>query len=350
MTIVGQLERPTQNRVVELFTDRLGYKNLGDWKDRENNSHIEEKLLRDYLTERGVSETLITRAIRELTNTAGDQIKSLYDINKEVYTLLRYGVKVSEGVGENNQTVWLIDWKNPEKNHFAVAEEVTIRGENTKRPDVVLYVNGIALGVLELKRSIVSVSEGIRQNLDNQTDRFIRPFFSTIQIVMAGNDTEGLRYGVIETPEKYYLKSKEEGETEIGAKENLLDRHLLQLCDKKRFLEILHNFIVFDGGIKKICRHNQYFGVKETQKFLKRREGGIIWHTQGSGKSLAMVWIAKWIRENLPDSRVLIVTDRTELDEQIEGVFKGVDEQIYRTTSGEDLINQLILLCQIKLN
>lgn len=179
MTTVGQLERPTQNRVVKLFVDRLGYKNLGDWKDREGNSHIEEKLLRDYLTERGVSETLITRAIRELTNTAGDQIKSLYDINKEVYTLLRYGVKVSEGIGENNQTVWLIDWKNPEKNHFAIAEEVTIRGENTKRPDVVLYVNGIALGVLELKRSIVSVSEGIRQNLDNQTDRlsdrFSRP-------------------------------------------------------------------------------------------------------------------------------------------------------------------------------
>jgi type I restriction enzyme, R subunit len=352
MTAVGQLERPTQDRVVKLFADRLGYQYLGDWKDRLDNSHIKEDLLRNYLRGQGISETLITGAIRELTNTAGDQIRSLYNTNEDVYTLLRYGVKVSEGVGLNNETVWLIDWENPANNHFAIAEEVTIKGENTKRPDVVLYINGIALGVLELKRSIVSVSEGIRQNLDNQTDRFIRPFFSTIQLIMAGNDTEGLRYGVIETPEKYYLKWKEEGEAESQEIENPLDRHLLQLCRKDRFLEILHNFIVFDGGTKKICRHNQYFGVKEAQKYLRKREGGIIWHTQGSGKSLTMVWLAKWIKENITDSRVLIITDRTELDEQIQGVFNGVGEDIYRTSSGADLINQLntkkeSLLCSL---
>jgi type I restriction enzyme R subunit len=352
MTVVGQLERPTQDHVVKLFANSLGYQYLGNWQDCLDNSHIKEDLLRDYLRGQGISETLITRAIRELTNTAGDQSKSLYDINQAVYTLLRYGVKVSEGVGLNNETVWLVDWKNVANNHFAIAEEVTIKGENTKRPDVVLYINGIALGVLELKRSIVSVSEGIRQNLDNQTDRFIRPFFSTIQLVMAGNDTEGLRYGVIETPEKYYLKWKEENEAESQAEENPLDRHLLQFCRKDRFLEILHDFILFEGGIKKICRHNQYFGVKEAQKSLKKREGGIVWHTQGSGKSLMMVWLAKWIKENITDSRALIITDRTELDEQIEGVFKGVGEDICRTKSGADLINQLntkkeSLLCSL---
>src|SRR5206468_4230948 len=108
-----------------------------------------------------------------------------------------------------------------------IAEEVTIKGENTKRPDIVLYVNGIALGVLELKRSIVSVNEGIRQNLANRRKDFIRPFFTTMQLVMAGNDTEGLRYGTIETTERYYLTWKEDSTTE-----NLLDRHLLQLCEK----------------------------------------------------------------------------------------------------------------------
>lgn len=339
MSDIGQLERITQNRVVRLFTNALDYEYLGDWKDREGNSHIEEKYLRDYLTKQGVSENLINKAIRELTNAAGNQNNSLYDINKDVYSLLRYGAKVSEGIGENNQTVNFINWKEPLKNNFAVAEEVTIRGENTKRPDVVLYVNGIALGVIELKRSIVSVSEGIRQNLDNQKDLFIRPFFSTVQIVMAGNDTQGVRYGVIETPEKYYLKWKETGEVEEN--EKLLDRHISQLCNKEKFLEILHDFIVFDSGTKKICRHNQYFGVKAAQEKLRRKEGGIIWHTQGSGKSLTMVWLAKWIKENITDSRVLIITDRTELDEQIEGVFKGVGEDIYRTSSGEDLINQL---------
>src|SRR5688572_24450417 len=118
MTAIGQLERPTQNRVVKLFTDRLDYKHLGDWHERDGNSHIEENLLRDYLAEKGVSENLITRAVRELTNTAGDQSKSLYDINKEVYSLLRYGAKVSEGIGFNNQTIDFINWKEPLKNHF----------------------------------------------------------------------------------------------------------------------------------------------------------------------------------------------------------------------------------------
>lgn len=355
MSDIGELERITQNRIVKLFTDKnkLDYKYLGDWHERENNSPIEEKYLRAYLVEQGISETLITRAIRELTNTAGDQSKSLYDINKEVYSLLRYGAKVSKGIGFNNETVNFINWKEPLKNHFAIAEEVTVKGEHTKRPDIVLYVNGIALGVIELKRSIVSVSEGIRQNLDNQKDLFIRPFFSTIQLVMAGNDTQGLRYGIIETPEKYYLKWKETGETpEQQENEKLLDRHILQLCNKERFLEILHDFIVFDSGTKKICRHNQYFGVKASQGKLRKREGGIIWHTQGSGKSLTMVWLAKWIKENITDSRVLIITDRTELDEQIEGVFTGVGEDIHKTTSGEDLINQLntkkeSLLCSL---
>jgi type I restriction enzyme R subunit len=123
--------------------------------------------------------------------------------------------------------------------------------------------------------------------------------------------------------------------------ENPLDRALTQLCGKARFLELIHDFIVFDAGTKKLCRHNQYFGVRAAQDYVKRQEGGIIWHAQGSGKSLTMVWLTKWIRENVKDARVLIITDRTELDEQIEKVFKGVNEDIYRTTSGADLIATL---------
>ncbi|EMX1538377.1 HsdR family type I site-specific deoxyribonuclease [Escherichia coli] len=240
--------------------------------------------------------------------------------------------------GHLNETVWLIDWKNPEANDFAIAEEVSIKGENKKCPDIVLYVNGIALGVIELKRSSVSVSEGIRQNLDNQKKDFIRNFFTTMQLVMAGNDTQGLRYGTIETPEKYYLEWKEEIENGYSHK---LDFHLSRVCNKARFLQIIHDFIVFDAGIKKTCRHNQFFGIEAAKRHIARREGGIIWHTQGSGKSLTMVWLAKWIRENVKDARVLIVTDRTELDEQIEKVFTGVEEDIYRTKSGADLVATL---------
>ena len=340
MNTVGQIERATQNRVVKLFCDSLSYDYLGDWSDRPINSNIEVELLSGFLKKQGYDDALITKALHQFSKVAGDQTKSLYDSNNEVYGLLRYGVKVKADVGENTQTVWLIDWKNPLNNHFAIAEEVTVKGAdakaNTKRPDIVIYVNGIALGILELKRSTVSVSEGIRQNLDNQKKVFIRPFFTTMQLVMAGNDTEGVRYGTIETPEKYYLTWKQD-----SGIENLLDRHVSQLCDKTHFLENIHDFIVFDAGVKKLCRHNQYFGVKAAQDHVRRREGGIIWHTQGSGKSLVMVWLAKWIRENVNDARVLIITDRTELDKQIEKVFKGVSEEIVRTQSGADLIAKL---------
>ncbi|MBA3426935.1 MAG: HsdR family type I site-specific deoxyribonuclease [Rubrobacter sp.] len=337
MSDVGQIERLTQKRVLRLLERRLGYRSLGNWQYRAGNSNIEEQFLSDWLRQRGTSETLITRALHRLRQAAAlGEGTSLYEANREVYQLLRYGVKVREAAGEPKGTVRLIDWETPENNDFAVAEEVTVLGHMTKRPDVVLYVNGIALAVLELKRSTVSVGEGIRQNLGNQKREFIEPFFTTAQLVMAGNDTEGLRYGTIETTEKYYLRWREKSE-----EPNLLDRHLTQLCEPTRLLEVVHDFIVFDAGTKKVCRHNQYFGVREARERVRRREGGIVWHTQGSGKSLTMVWLAKWIRENVRDARVLIVTDRTELDEQIEKVFKGVDEDIYRTKNGADLISTL---------
>lgn len=172
---------------------------------------------------------------------------------------------------------------------------------------------------------------------------------------MAGNDIEGLAYGNIETKEKYYLKWKEITEQSVkefpylleitkpirpktAKYEYILDKNIIELLNKERFIELLHDFIVFDRGIKKLCRHNQYFGVKAAQDFIKRKEGGIILHTQGSGKSLTMVWLTKWIRGCNPNARVLIITDREELDEQIEKVYKGLEENIYRTQSGRDLL------------
>ncbi len=341
MSKVGQWEIQTQKRVVSLFTDALGYSYLGNWKNRVGNSNVEKKLLTDWLKRQGHGDNIIEKTLFKLNKAAGlGGSKTLYDANREVYGLLRYGVKIRPDVGEQNLTVWLIDWENPGNNDFAVAEEVTIAGENVKRPDLGLYVNGIALGVLELKRSTVSVAEGIRQNLDSQKKEFIEPFFTTVQLVMAGNDTEGMRYGVIQTPEKYWLRWKEAA-AHPAASDTPLLMELSQLCSKDRLLEIVHDFMVFDAGIKKVCRHNQYFGVRTAQERVKRREGGIIWHTQGSGKSLIMVWLAKWIREHVTDARVLLITDRTELDEQIEKVFKGVNEDIHRTKSGADLVGVL---------
>ena len=337
MSKVGQIERATQNRIVKLFRDDLFYEYLGDWEERDGNCNVEEELLSKWLKSQGHDDKIIAKVLFEVNKAkAVGGNRSLYDANREIYGLLRYGAKVRPDVGKQHETVQLINWKDPTNNDFAIAEEVTVHGENEKRPDIVLYVNGVALGVVELKRSVVSVAEGIRQNLDNQKKEFIRHFFATIQLIIAGNDTEGVRYGVIETPEKYYLKWKEPSEIE-----NPLDRAIVQLFRKNRLLEIIHDFMVFDAGTKKICRHNQYFGVKAAQDRVKRREGGIIWHTQGSGKSLTMIWLAKWIRERVQNSRVLILTDRTELDGQIEMFFKGVDESIYRTKSGANLVSML---------
>jgi type I restriction enzyme, R subunit len=336
MSNVGQKERQTQNRVVRLFRDRLKYEYGGNLDDQDN-INIDEATLRQNLLVRAIDEELVNRAIQQILTAASiGSGQSLYDANRKVYDLLRYGVKVKRNVGENFETVRLIDWDKPDANHFVVAEEVTIKGEHTKRPDIVLYVNGIALGVIELKRSYVTVSEGIRQNIGNQKQTFVRPFFTTVQLLFAGNDVQGLRYAVIDTQEKYWLEWKEAGD-----EPNPLDRSLMQMCSKERFLEIIHDFIVFDAGTKKAARHNQFFGVKAAQERIPSREGGIIWHTQGSGKSLIMVWLAKWIQENETDARVLIVTDRTELDDQIEKVFGGVSEKITRSRSGVEMIRLL---------
>ncbi|MEN6434152.1 MAG: type I restriction endonuclease subunit R [Smithella sp.] len=361
MSNIGKKERETQNRIINLFQDELNYRYLGNWEERENNSNVEEEILTAYLTRKKYSPNLINKALHAFGKAVNDQSKSLYDANKAVYSLLRYGVNVQPETGHNKETVWLIDWQHPLENDFAIAEEVTIKGIHKKRPDIVLYVNGIALGVLELKRSTVSISEGIRQNLDNQKHIFIKPFFSTVQYVMAGNDIEGIRYGAIDpdtNKEKYFLKWKEVNE-EINKNDHYLltltkpirdraakynhplDKNIVELLNKERFIELLHDFIVYDRGIKKLCRHNQYFGTKAAQDHIKRQEGGIIWHTQGSGKSLTMVWLTKWIREYNPNGRVLIITDREELDEQIEKVYKGISENIYRTKSGKDLLNKL---------
>ncbi|MBN1166455.1 MAG: HsdR family type I site-specific deoxyribonuclease [Methanospirillaceae archaeon] len=340
MSEIDDRERQTQNRVIQLFKKQLGYQYLGNWEDRPDNANVEEEYLKKYLTEQHYTEYQQKKAIETLKKCIDNQQKSLYSINKSVYTYLRYGVPVIN-YERRTDSIHLIDWHHPEKNHFYLAEEVTVHGKNTKRPDIVLYVNGIALAVIELKRMTVSLSEGIRQNIGNQKPEFIRKFFTTIQIIIAGNETAGLRYGVIETPEKYYLSWKDELAKEKPADTSLLDWQLLSLCRKERFLELIHDFLIYDSGIKKMCRPNQYFGVKAAQKRIQEKQGGIIWHTQGSGKSLTMVWLAKWIRENISSSRILVITDRTELDEQIEGIFKGVKENIYRTTSGEDLINRL---------
>ncbi len=336
MSGIDRPERETQNRIVALFKNELGYRYLGDHTDFEN-TNIWEENLAAFLTRSGYSAAHISRTL-DILNRATNSGGNLYERNQAVYKLLRYGVDVKTEAGGVTDKVHLINWNNAQANDFAIAEEVTLRGSHERRPDVVLYVNGIAIGILELKRSSVSIGDGIYQNLSNQQPEFNEWFFSTIQFVFAGNNSEGLQYGSIGTQAKYFLKWKEDEADNTGYK---LDKYLLKFCEKKRLLELIHDFVLFDGGIKKLPRPHQYFGVQEAQKFIHRKEGGIIWHTQGSGKSIVMVLLAKWILENNPNARVVIITDRDELDKQIERVFTVAGEKPVRTRNGNQLMSLL---------
>ncbi|MDW9362525.1 type I restriction endonuclease subunit R [Sinorhizobium meliloti] len=340
MSMIGEAERKAQNRVIALLTDKdtgLGWRYLGDWHKREGNVNLEEELLRSWLLTRGYRPEIVTRAIILLKREARMEGTKLYEANKLFYDMLRYGVPVVPGPGEAPITVQFIDWSDPLGNDLGVAEEVAVRGKDAKaynkRPDLVLYVNGIALGVVELKKSTVGVGEGIRQTLDNQRPEFIRHFFTTVQITFAGNDSEGLRYAPIQTPQPYWLAWKEE--SQIASR---LDRDVTQMMTPARFLELIHDFTLFDGGIKKIARPNQYFAVKAARESVRNHEGGMIWQTQGSGKSLIMVMLARWIRESFPDGRILVITDRKELDRQIsEDVFGSAGDKVRRARNGNDL-------------
>lgn len=348
------LERKLQNKVLHWLVDSeqdggLGYTYLGNLEDIDN-TPVKEDLLKKNLEKRGYTKDQISKAVSELVNKTRNQVDRLYQINKEVYSLLRYGRQGIKDDENNRQTVHYIDWNNLDNNDFYVAEEVSVlcfNQKERKRPDIVLYVNGIALAVFELKRSCVSIGEGIRQSLTNQKREYIQNFFSTIQLIFAGNEAEGLKYGTIETPEKYYLKWKEDrkatDELSVKIKElhskdkNKLKNDIISLCHKERLLSIIYDFLIFDGGVKKVARHNQYFANLAARERIKNNEGGIIWNTQGSGKSLIMVWLTKWIIENISDSRVVIITDREELDDQIESLFIDVDEKVTRAKSCANL-------------
>ncbi|MGX7089311.1 type I restriction endonuclease subunit R [Gemella morbillorum] len=341
----GQL----QQRVKSWMIHDLGYQFLGNLEDQENKG-VKEELLRANLKKRGYQKEQIDLAVKELMDLYSNQSENLYTINKKIYSLIRYGRQGAKDEQKNRKTVHYIDWKNIEANDFQLAEEVrTLKfdGQSHHRPDLVIYVNGIALVVFELKRSSTSISQGIRQSLSSQKCENIQEFYHPVQLIFAGNESEGMKYGTTGTPEKYYLTWKEdEKATDAVSLEvkkmqtqtsNRLKNGIVSLCHKKRFLSFIHDFVIFDAGIKKVARHNQFFANMAARTRIKANEGGIIWNTQGSGKSLIMVWLTKWIIENIDESRVVIITDRDELDDQIESLFFDVDEKVRRAKSSADL-------------
>jgi type I restriction enzyme R subunit len=359
-------ERTYQDKVLSWFRapSGLNYAYLGALQypkgghktpDGRTNDPVLEDELRAFLQSQGKTplqiETVVAR-VRAETRLPKAKLDALLDRNAAFYDLVASGIKARPTPSETEQDVPLFDFDYPENNRFAVAEEVSYIDPLTglhSRPDIVVYVNGIALAVIELKRSIVSVIEGIRQHLSNECD-LIPSFFTPVQFTVAANpkpdrtksDTTeniGFKYGTIGTPARFWCNWKEDHQavgTQLGDEESFR-----AFFDKATFLFLVRYGVLHDGGVKKVVRPHQFHALQAARPRLTAKASGVVWHSQGSGKSLTMVWLARYIQANFDNPRVLVVTDRTELDEQIAGNFARTANALHRATSKEDLLDTL---------
>lgn len=290
---------------------------------------------------------------------------SLVQANEKAYDLLMLGTSVEQEVEGDRKSpqIRYVDWQKPERNQFHVVPEFEVqRADGGRlRPDLVLFVNGIPFAVVECKRrdKNASIEAGIHQMLRNQKPSGIPRLFYTAQMVLSVQPN-AVKYATVGTDERFWSVWKEpEAEAAVrpliqdrgpGTYEPCeQDRALWSLLRPRRLLELTRLFVVFDAGVKKIARYQQYFAVRSTMDRVRRfdehgrRQGGVIWHTQGSGKSLTMVMLAKALSlaNDIVNPRVVIVTDRRSLDKQIEKTFRHSGKQVKRAASGTELAELL---------
>ena len=348
-----QKEREYQNALVKRFQEELGYTYLGNWQYAKGanvnnmgvaNSPILNDEVRSFLKEQGRTKMQIEDVLVKLKDKArlGDsKMSSLIQCNTDLYDTLTMGIKSQPSPEENHEDVMFFDFDHPQNNHFAIAEEVSyidpLLGKN-KRPDIVVYVNGIALAVIELKRSLVNYEEGIKQHLSNERD-FIPSFFTTTQFTIASNDDVEFRYGTIGTPLPFWCKWKRDT-NKVG--DTITEKEAYRLFfDKENFMFFFHYGVLNDGGIKKVLRPHQIYAIKAAAKRMPQKESGVIWHSQGSGKSLTMVALASYIQKNFSNPRVVVITDRKELDLQLAGTFVKGGNKLHHAESCSDLLDTL---------
>lgn len=348
-----QKEREYQNALVKRFQEELGYTYLGNWQYAKGanvnnmgvaNSPILDDEVRSFLKEQGRTEMQIEDVLVKLKDKArlGDsKMSSLIQCNTDLYDTLIMGIKSQPSPEENHEDVMFFDFDHPQNNHFAIAEEVSyidpLLGKS-KRPDIVVYVNGIALAVIELKRSLVNYEEGIKQHLSNERD-FIPSFFTTTQFTIASNDDVEFRYGTIGTPLPFWCKWKRDT-NKVG--DTITEKEAYRLFfDKENFMFFFHYGVLNDGGIKKVLRPHQIYAIKAAAKRMPQKESGVIWHSQGSGKSLTMVALASYIQKNFSNPRVVVITDRKELDLQLAGTFVKGGNKLHHAESCSDLLDTL---------
>ena len=307
------------------------------------------------------SQSNVLKAVDELAGVSLNE--GLMVANERITNLLLLGTSLEENLEDGTRRSFsfkFIDFENLQNNDFYVTEEFEVSrvsqsdAQKHRRPDLVLFINGIPIVVIELKKSSVSFENGIKQLEKEQGKDEIAHLFKYIQLTIAANGS-GARYGTTGTLFKFYSVWKEQDEAK--AKESLksvingreistLDMTLFALLSKDRLLRLVRHYIFFDQKMKKVCRYQQFFAIEETLKRVSAkkegaRSGGLIWHTQGSGKSLTMVMLTKLLKQIYPNSKIIVVTDRIDLDEQIHETFKNTDIKAGRASSGSDLIEKL---------
>lgn len=358
-------EAPSIQKPLVKFLQKMGYTYISPQEMQERRANTSEVILKDILrshlskatfSHKGQSYSFshegIERVLRELESPSSE---GLLKSNENMTAKLLYGVEVPQSLQDGsskNYTLPLIDFSNPDANDFSFTEEFEVlrvqEGEKHKhrRPDIVVFVNGIPLVVIELKKSGIDIGEGISQMVRNQGKGEIPYFFRFIQLTLAGNNQDA-KYGTVDTQKKHYARWVEEDERYLPPLFGESNPHAIQklvysLLSKERLLEMISSFIVFEKSTKKVARHQQYFAIKETLKRVQTsgegaRAGGLIWHTQGSGKSLTMSLLASELKRAIPKAKIIVVTDRKDLDTQIHKVFGNVGIRVSQARSGAHL-------------
>ena len=368
-------ENKIQQNSINLLQN-LGYKFIS----REENLKLRggktsEVLFREILTQKlgeingyeykgkryKFSQSSVLKAVNELAGVSLNE--GLMVANERITNLLLLGTSLEENLEDGTRRSFsfkFIDFENLQNNDFYVTEEFEVSrvsqsdAQKHRRPDLVLFINGIPIVVIELKKSSVSFENGIKQLEKEQGKDEIAHLFKYIQLTIAANGS-GVRYGTTGTPFKFYSVWKEQDEAKAkeslksvvnGREVSALDMTLFALLSKDRLLRLVRHYIVFDKKMKKVCRYQQFFAIEETLKRVSMvkdgvRAGGLIWHTQGSGKSLTMVMLTKLLKQIYINSKIIVVTDRIDLDGQIHETFENTDVKAGRASSGSDLIEKL---------
>lgn len=356
--------------------DKIGYTIISPEKAEQMRGNLYNVVLKDILYERikainsfefkgctyKFSEKNIQQAILDIDEVLTD---GLIKTNEKIYDSLILGRSYPESLSEMDGTksfnLNYIDWENPENNVFHVVEEFSVEredGQGTVRPDIVTFINGIPFGVIECKKASISISQGISQMLRNQGKEYIPQLFKFVQIVMVTNKNE-TQYATTGTPKKFWSLWKEDkesneykwfeetlAETVTFRIPTIQDKNIISLFHPKRIIDIIRFFTLYDKNVKKIARYQQYFAIKEIIRTIEEtdrngnRQSGVIWHTQGSGKSLTMVMLSRYILSQFADihPQVLVITDRIELDSQIHQTFNHSRLRAERAISGRHLV------------